>query len=295
LAAACPTSYRLMCRNMKGPLSPNGIPNGWLVDLIESHLTRLPPIAAGWPDSPCLLADIGEYLIRCIRTLSQLADELAQGQHINLYATQTIDDMNYDTDFSDLGLLDYFDNKHASLKSLASQLQVAAQDLDIGWQHSPKPPQASTRLQKRPSRYSQRVEARADMDSALAPFGMGASSSRDVAYDRDYLLEGHEPAENLETPGSDDSIHDKIQELLSSLSSRGKGRHVCPFHSACRKGGVHRDGTVVIFKRNSAFRSHLEKHEKLYKCELPGCKNGSGFARKDQLRRHQETVPHRGE
>lgn len=35
------------------------------------------------------------------------------------------------------------------------------------------------------------------------------------------------------------------------------------------------------------------KHEKIYKCNLPYCNNrGKGFARPDQLRRHQLTVKH---
>ena len=39
-------------------------------------------------------------------------------------------------------------------------------------------------------------------------------------------------------------------------------------------------------------RAHLQKHEKLYKCDIPGCKNKKGFARIDQLKRHKQVVSH---
>lgn len=39
-------------------------------------------------------------------------------------------------------------------------------------------------------------------------------------------------------------------------------------------------------------RAHMAKHEKRYKCHLPGCTNTTGFARPDQLERHQQTVRH---
>ena len=39
-------------------------------------------------------------------------------------------------------------------------------------------------------------------------------------------------------------------------------------------------------------RAHLLRHEKLYKCTLPGCPNKKGFARPDQLERHMRDVRH---
>jgi len=82
-----------------------------------------------------------------------------------------------------------------------------------------------------------------------------------------------------------------VHHLMGSLSGRGKGSHICPYGENCTKGGW-RDGQGVIFERNSAFKAHLQKHDKAYKCDLPGCTNKSGFARPDQLRRHQDTVSH---
>jgi hypothetical protein len=36
----------------------------------------------------------------------------------------------------------------------------------------------------------------------------------------------------------------------------------------------------------------MQKHEKLYHCDLPNCPNKTGFARLDQLERHKAKVKH---
>ncbi|KAF3166819.1 hypothetical protein TWF751_008589 [Orbilia oligospora] len=87
---------------------------------------------------------------------------------------------------------------------------------------------------------------------------------------------GSTPA-SLSSPGSIDPGLD--------LERRGTGNYVCPQGWECRKGGVV-DEELVVFKRNSEFRRHMNKHDKPYKCDFPGCKN-TGFSRQDQLNRHK--------
>jgi hypothetical protein len=41
---------------------------------------------------------------------------------------------------------------------------------------------------------------------------------------------------------------------MNSLKSRGKGTYKCRFGLACKKGGVDRNGDLVIFERNCMFR-----------------------------------------
>jgi hypothetical protein len=91
---------------------------------------------------------------------------------------------------------------------------------------------------------------------------------------------------------SQGSSEDRESPQSLDFKSRGSGHHTCPQGLSCTKGGVDPHGTVVVFERNSAFRAHLEKHEKTCKCDLPGCTNTKGFARIDQLRRHKDTVRH---
>ena len=93
-------------------------------------------------------------------------------------------------------------------------------------------------------------------------------------------------------PNSQQSPSDRSRTLSTDLTSRGSGHHTCPQGLSCTKGGVDAEGALFVFERNSAFRAHLEKHEKTYRCDIPGCTNTKGFARIDQLRRHKETVRH---
>jgi len=96
----------------------------------------------------------------------------------------------------------------------------------------------------------------------------------------------------MRSPSLEDSRPDSaVHHLLQNLTQRGTGRHTCPFGPSCNKGGV-RNGKEILFERNSAFRAHLQKHEKMFRCDLPGCTARGGFARIDQLRRHQSTVSH---
>jgi hypothetical protein len=39
------------------------------------------------------------------------------------------------------------------------------------------------------------------------------------------------------------------------LGTRGKGQWVCTEGNACTKGGVSPDGQLVVFERNSTFKS----------------------------------------
>ncbi|KAK6515744.1 hypothetical protein TWF281_004334 [Arthrobotrys megalospora] len=88
------------------------------------------------------------------------------------------------------------------------------------------------------------------------------------------------PSTSLSSPGTDPSF---------DLDRRGTGNYTCPEGMHCKKGGVYGDD-LVIFRRNCEFKRHLQKHEKPFKCDEPGCPNKSGFARSDQLRRHKINV-----
>jgi len=94
--------------------------------------------------------------------------------------------------------------------------------------------------------------------------------------------------ESPESPASDQDAQDSVIRLLENLSKCGKGQYYCPYGAGCRKGGLHRDGTPAVFERNSTFklvrqlstqtepktnmhrnRTHLQKHLKVYKCDIP--------------------------
>ncbi|KAH0492780.1 hypothetical protein TgHK011_007716 [Trichoderma gracile] len=82
---------------------------------------------------------------------------------------------------------------------------------------------------------------------------------------------------------------------MKALKQRGKGKYYCPRGHHCDKGGVDKQGNLVLFDRNSSFAQHCNKHRKPWRCDVPGCPNPPKkrrFARRDGLERHKATVKH---
>ena len=112
-----------------------------------------------------------------------------------------------------------------------------------------------------------------------------------------------------ESDDSDDELFPEID--MEALRQRGKGNYSCPKSYQCKKGGVDKEGNLVIFDRNSSFayvvtadpiqrkhlrdavwrpcprqrhaiclrlltkqnRQHCNKHRKPWRCDIPGCPN----------------------
>ncbi|KAG6092450.1 hypothetical protein E4U30_005403 [Claviceps sp. LM220 group G6] len=94
----------------------------------------------------------------------------------------------------------------------------------------------------------------------------------------------------------DDEEDEQFQSIdMNALRQRGKGVYYCPKGVKCDKGGVDKDGNLVVFDRNSSFAQHCNKHRKPWRCDVPGCPNPPKkrrFARRDGLERHKATVKH---
>ncbi|KAF3284313.1 hypothetical protein TWF970_011532 [Orbilia oligospora] len=118
-----------------------------------------------------------------------------------------------------------------------------------------------------------------DMPSYLDAYGEMEIDRSGASYQA-RRTSGSTPA-SLSSPGSIDPGLD--------LERRGTGNYVCRLEWQCRKGGVV-DEELVVFKRNSDYRRHMNKHDKPYKCDIPGCKNTAGFSRLDQLNRHKVQI-----
>lgn len=69
------------------------------------------------------------------------------------------------------------------------------------------------------------------------------------------------PLTGLASPGANASASDDSDDEddlfgridMEALGIRGKGSHYCPLGHRCSKGGVDKDGTLVLFDRNSSF------------------------------------------
>ena len=98
-------------------LPPDGR-NMWLRELVEKEIEARNDYH-GFDDlqtSGCLLEDMGELFVKTSSLLSDVATSLAEGQHIKDYSNLRIDQIEQENDFSELGLLDYLETKHSSLR-----------------------------------------------------------------------------------------------------------------------------------------------------------------------------------
>jgi hypothetical protein len=83
----------------------------------ERLLSELPRIAAGmpWPTAPtgCLLADVGNYLIRILHVLASFAENLLEEKLISGYIDARIQDLAAE---DDLSTANYIDDKYAAIQ-----------------------------------------------------------------------------------------------------------------------------------------------------------------------------------
>jgi hypothetical protein len=85
------------------------------------------------------------------------------------------------------------------------------------------------------------------------------------------------------SPSSDGTRQATTYDASNPLLVRGKGQHRCPHGSQCTKGGF-RNGEVIVFERNSAFRlvditspicvPSLRKHQ-LFSLQVTDAKMGN--------------------
>lgn len=98
-------------------LPPDGR-NTWLRQLVEKEIEARSE-HLGVDDlqiSGCLLEDMGVLLVKTSSLLSEVAVSLAEGQHIKDYTNLRIEQIEQENDFSELGILDYLEAKHSSLR-----------------------------------------------------------------------------------------------------------------------------------------------------------------------------------
>jgi hypothetical protein len=92
------------------------ISSQWLDEILSAKMAEIVASTPVSPDSGCLLNDMGDFLVRASAALARLAEAVVHGPHIDVYIEKRIKEMEEQHDFSELGTLDYIDEKHSSLK-----------------------------------------------------------------------------------------------------------------------------------------------------------------------------------
>lgn len=129
-----------------------------------------------------------------------------------------------------------------------------AQEVAAVWRPKPAPDQAPKGQSSRGSRplsLSQLLVPVVPEEMSLrAPVKKSRSSisSAVVKMDQSSPFEGDDDGSSDE---SDLEIFGDIN--MEALQTRGKGEHMCPKGRRCDKGGVDREGRLVVFDRNSSF------------------------------------------
>lgn len=253
-------------------IGENGSTGSWLNVIVRKELVEINMLLPDLLSSDCLLTDIGEYLCRATAVLARLAHRMANGDHIHTYTQLKINQMNAQTDLSELGNLDQMTSKHSILmfdveqtpsrvpiltldSNLAERLRVAEKDTTRAWRAAShasagggslgntflkEPAPMLRRLDEQSSAATASTRVMPDMDGQQSMHAHGPST------------EAIDPSgEGARAEISTDAV---ISTLLQEINHRGKGVHYCPCGPACKKGGVAADGSVVLFERNSAFK-----------------------------------------
>ncbi|OLN85244.1 hypothetical protein CCHL11_04225 [Colletotrichum chlorophyti] len=249
-----------------------------------------------------ILAYYAEAMVHLAKILKNASDDIVDEQRLSSTGHNIVDQAYRATGFNDMSILEFATKQRRMLSNMKEAIAKCVDSLEE-IKECASPPSMELRRsepQQRPvysdpsSRSSFSLSAGASVYSAGASHTTSDSSRMYYASDRD-----PRSISPVSPPLDDDNDDDNVLEGMDlddidmeSLRHRGKGEYICPYWKTCQKGGQDYNGRPRIFERNCMFRQHIQKHSKPHKCRLPGCPNKEGFARKDQLIRHQQNVKH---
>ncbi|VBB84699.1 Putative protein of unknown function [Podospora comata] len=260
--------------------------------------------------SGCPLEDIGNFLVNILHLASELARSVVKSQHLRDFTTDLAPFLAREPG---LRSTKYLDGKHEALKKISGQVRELSKTAVGIWKSSPSIPSSLHGYLRQPiptptptglgpqSSLSQSTSL-PFRDNTSTPLGSSFTDSSMAtpyaAASWDSLCVESSTVQQESNMGGDeydDNIEYAVVTSLEEINSRGRGvgPYICSHRENCNKGGVDSNGRMRVFKRNSDIKAHLEKHEKRFKCDLPGCpKPEKGFARADQLERHKQKVAH---
>jgi hypothetical protein len=92
---------------------------GSIIQATMTQITRHADTDTRFGRTGCLLADIGEYLVFLARTLSEIAEILVRGRHVDVYNDRRFQEMeDSGDDFTDLSPTHYLSDKLKALESV---------------------------------------------------------------------------------------------------------------------------------------------------------------------------------
>ncbi|KAM5346714.1 hypothetical protein ACJ41O_009719 [Fusarium nematophilum] len=250
--------------------------------------------------SKTIIGDMGEYLAQTAQIWFSLTDRLIEGSHVAVAAEEEHEDAHVKHRVSDLNTLVAMDMDMSKLRKIRDLTEKFSQDVLEVWKRPNEPGQVVSA----PTYQTASSFPGPERAAMMRPSGVVGNDvdprvhSVQKMLSNSQVVDGH-PSPPGNASGSDDSDDEDEQFAkidMDALKQRGKGSYYCPLGHRCDKGGVDKEGKLVLFDRNSSFAQHCNKHRKPWRCDVPGCPNPPKkrkFARRDGLERHKATVKHR--
>ncbi|KAM0355906.1 hypothetical protein ACHAPU_000295 [Fusarium lateritium] len=205
-----------------------------------------------------IINDVGEYLAQTAQMWRQLTERLAEGPHVTLAAEEAHEQSYSKTHMADLRPMATMDMNISKLGKIRDLAEKFSDDVQEIWRRTPEPgvvvsaPTYQTAssfptIKSEPTNWSQSSFAGGDVDA-----GIRGQRTLLASQTMDDMLS---PGGNGST--SDDSGEDEDEQFskidMDALKQRGKGSYYCPLGHRCDKGGVDKEGKLVLFDRNSSF------------------------------------------
>ncbi|RSL62514.1 hypothetical protein CEP54_005686 [Fusarium duplospermum] len=254
------------------------------------------------PDnSKNLISDVGEYLTQTAQMWFSLTDKLVQGPHVAVAAEEAHEQTFSKTHMADLKPMAVMDMNITKLGKIRDLTEKFSRDVEEIWRRRPEPGSVVSAPSYQTASPFPTIKTEMSWNQSSI---VGSDVDHRVHSGQKMMLTSHiadgHPSPGPNASASDDSEEDEDEQFakidMEALKQRGKGSYYCPLGHRCDKGGVDKEGKLVLFDRNSSFAQHCNKHRKPWRCDVPGCPNPPKkrkFARRDGLERHKATVKHR--
>ncbi|RSM06659.1 hypothetical protein CDV31_009006 [Fusarium ambrosium] len=256
------------------------------------------------PDnSKNLISDVGEYLTQTAQMWFSLTDKLVKGPHVAVAAEEAHEQTFSKTHMADLKPMAVMDMNITKLGKIRDLTEKFSRDVEEIWRRRPEPGSVVSAPSYQTASPFPTIKTEMSWNQ---PSIVGSDVDHRVHSGQKMMLTSHiadgHPSPGPNASASDDSEEEEDEDEqfakidMEALKQRGKGSYYCPLGHRCDKGGVDKEGKLVLFDRNSSFAQHCNKHRKPWRCDVPGCPNPPKkrkFARRDGLERHKATVKHR--
>ncbi|KAE9976166.1 hypothetical protein EG327_008215 [Venturia inaequalis] len=227
---------------------------------IERAHGRLPAVST----SGLLPNDSILFLSQSLSLLDIVADSLVKSRQMKATVSVAVQQQELENDLSEMDSFDSLIETHAILRKVSRRIHEAARDVQSLWNEAPLPinPAGMAIHSGANVNQSGTTSASSDFFSTGGPAFPASAYSESRHHSAQVSYELPDPTQPQvatfvggEGQSDDASAMANIHQWLDTLKSRGKGRFTCPYDIRCRKGGVGGDGNLVVFIRNSDFRS----------------------------------------